>query len=94
MAANGEDITVLNPDARHNLGVAVFHRCKIRYQGSVGYFAASMFDGPEVVIEGNAGWALGENMMSGKISVSKNAGASVGSAEGPGRENLWPWGCR
>ena len=77
MAAKGEEITILNPNARHNLGVAIFDKCNIRYEGSVGYFAASLLDGPEVVIEGNAGWALGDNMMSGKISVSKNAGASV-----------------
>ena len=46
----------------------------------MGYYAASLMDGPEVTINGNAGWALGENQMSGKIVISKDAGASVASS--------------
>ena len=79
LAAQGGEITVLNPQARHNIGVGIFQSCKIKVEGSVGYFAASLMDGPEFVIQGNAGWALGDNMMSGKITLTKDAGASVGS---------------
>ena len=79
LAANGEEITITNPQARHNIGVGIFHHCKIQIKGSVGYYAASLIDGPEVSIYGNAGWALGDNMMAGKITLIKDAGASVGS---------------
>ena len=79
LAAKGEEITITNPQARHNIGVAVLHPCKIHIKGSVGYYAASLMDGPEVSIDGNAGWALGDNMMAGKITLTKDAGASVGS---------------
>ena len=76
----GADITVLNPQARHNIAVAIMHPCKIDIQGSVGYYCASLLDGPEVIIRGNAGWALGENLMRGKIALSKDAGASVAAS--------------
>ena len=73
------EINILNPQARHNILVAVFQQCKIHIEGSVGYYGASLLDGPEVTINGNAGWALGDNMMSGKIVLTKNAGSSVAS---------------
>ena len=50
LAASGEEITVLNPQARHNIAVGIFEKCKIKINGSVGYFAASLLDGPEVSI--------------------------------------------
>ena len=76
-ADSADEITVLNPQARHNIAVGVLQPCKITIEGSVGYYGASLMDGPEVHIDGNAGWALGENLMSGKITVTKDAGASV-----------------
>ena len=79
LAAAGEEITIKNPQARHNIAVGIFHHCNIQIQGSVGYYAASLMDGPEVNIDGNAGWALGDNLMAGKITLTKDAGASVGS---------------
>lgn len=80
-AAAGEgEITVLNPQARHNIAVGVLRPCRITVLGSVGYYGASLIDGPEVHIEGNAGWALGENLMSGRITVTKDAGASVAAS--------------
>ena len=79
LASTHAEITIDNPQARHNIAVGVLSPCKIHIQGSVGYYAASLQDGPEVTIDGNAGWALGDNMMAGKIALTKNAGASVGS---------------
>ena len=79
LAHEVETITVINPQAQHNIAVALFACITINIEGSVGYFAGSMGDGPQITIEGNAGWALGENMMSGKIVVRKDAGASAAS---------------
>ncbi|MFQ5914123.1 MAG: glutamate synthase [Nitrospinota bacterium] len=78
LARQGEEVHLLNPQARHNLAVGIFHPFRLVVEGSVGYFAASLGDGPEVYIRGNAGWALGDNTMSGTIHVAKNAGASCG----------------
>ena len=80
LGAGDEEIEVLNPQARHNLAVGIFHPCKIRFRGSVGYYSASLLDGPEVIIEGNAGWALGENLMAGRIDLARDAGASVAAS--------------
>ena len=79
LAPSGAEVTILNPQAQNNIAVGIFQPCKIHIKGSVGYFGASMLDGPEVTIDGNAGWALGDNMMSGKITLAKDAGASVAS---------------
>ena len=46
------DITVRNPGAKHSIGVAILERCKIRFEGSLGYFGVGLIDGPEIVITG------------------------------------------
>ena len=76
LAANGTDeIRILNPQAKHNIVVGILNACKITIEGSVGYYSSSLMDGPEVTINGNAGWAVGENLMGGKIVVTKDVGA-------------------
>ena len=74
------DVTVLNPSARHSLGVAILTRCRIRFEGSLGYFGCGLIDGPEVEITGRVGWSVAENMMSGVVVVEKNAGSLAGAA--------------
>ena len=79
LVKEGQEVQILDPQARHNLVIGVLQDCKITVDGSVGYLCASLLDGPDVTINGNAGWALGENMMSGRITLTRNAGASVGA---------------
>jgi len=74
------NIRILNPDARHNLAVGVVHNCTITFLGSVGYYCSSYCDGVDVKIEGNAGWGLGDNLMSGRIAVHGDSGASTGAS--------------
>jgi methylamine---glutamate N-methyltransferase subunit B len=74
------DVTVLNPAARHSLGAGILTRCKIRFEGSLGYFALGMIDGPEVEIAGRVGWSSCENMMSGVVVIESNAGSLTGAA--------------
>ena len=80
LVEGSENIEIINPMAKHNIIVGILKKCKITVHGSVGYYCASLLDGPNVFIEGNSGWALGENLMSGVIKLSKNAGASVGAS--------------
>ncbi|MBM3666092.1 MAG: GXGXG motif-containing protein [Actinobacteria bacterium] len=75
-----KEITVLNPRARHSLGVAILARCKLRFEGSLGYFGCGLIDGPEVEITGRVGWSVAENMMSGTVVVEGNAGSLAGAA--------------
>jgi len=81
LAANGAGkITITNPGARHNIAVGILTECELEIDGSVGYYVATLLDGPRITINGNAGWALGENLMNGSISLTKSAGASVAAS--------------
>jgi glutamate synthase domain-containing protein 3 len=75
-----KDVTVLNPGAKHSLGVGILTRCRIRFEGSLGYFACGVIDGPEITITGRVGWSACENMMSGVVVIEHNAGSLTGAA--------------
>ena len=74
------DVTVRNPGAKHSLGVGILQRCRIRYEGSLGYFGLGLIDGPEITVTGRVGWSVCENMMSGVVVIEKNAGSLTGAA--------------
>jgi methylamine---glutamate N-methyltransferase subunit B len=74
------DVTVLNPGSKHSLGVGILTRCRIRFEGSLGYFGCGLIDGPEVEIAGRVGWSACENMMSGVVVIEGNAGSLTGAA--------------
>jgi methylamine---glutamate N-methyltransferase subunit B len=74
------DVTVRNPGAKHSLGVGILTRCRIRFEGSLGYFACGLIDGPEITIAGRVGWSACENMMSGVVVIEGNAGSLTGAA--------------
>lgn len=73
-------IVIRNPRGRHSLGVGILHRLNLIYEGSLGYFAVGLIDGPNVRISGRVGWSCGENMMSGTVVIEKNAGSTFGAA--------------
>jgi methylamine---glutamate N-methyltransferase subunit B len=74
------NVTVRRPGAKHSLGVGVLQRCKLRFEGSLGYFGLGLIDGPEVSVTGRVGWSVCENMMSGVVVIEKNAGSLTGAA--------------
>ncbi len=74
------EVTVRNPGAKHSLGVGILARCKINFEGSLGYFACGLIDGPEVHITGRVGWSACENMMSGVCIIDSNAGSLTAAA--------------
>lgn len=74
------DVTILNPGARHSLGVGILQRCRITFDGSLGYFGLGLIDGPEVHVRGRVGWSACENMMSGVVVVDGNAGSLTAAA--------------
>src|SRR5947209_2215792 len=75
-----KDVTVLNPGAKHSLGVGILTRCRITFDGSLGYFGCGLIDGPEIQIKGRVGWSACENMMSGVVVIESNAGSLTGAA--------------
>jgi methylamine---glutamate N-methyltransferase subunit B len=75
-----KEVTVLNPGAKHSIGVGILTRCRITFDGSLGYFGCGLIDGPEIHIRGRVGWSACENMMSGVVVVDGNAGSLTGAA--------------
>jgi glutamate synthase domain-containing protein 3 len=75
-----KEVTVRNPSARHSLGVGILTRCRITFEGSLGYFGCGLIDGPEVHVAGRVGWSVAENMMSGVVVIDGNAGSLAGAA--------------
>ena len=74
------EVVLRNPAARHSIAVGLLTRCRIRIEGSLGYFGCGLIDGPEIHIVGRVGWSVAENMMSGVIVIDKNAGSLTGAA--------------
>jgi glutamate synthase domain-containing protein 3 len=75
-----KDVTVRNPGAKHSLGVGILTRCRITFDGSLGYFGCGLVDGPEIHVKGRVGWSSCENMMSGVVVIDGNAGSLTGAA--------------
>ncbi len=73
-------VVLQNPRGMHSLGVGILSRLNLIIEGSTGYFAVGLIDGPNVRISGRVGWSCGENMMSGTIMIEKNAGSTFGAA--------------
>jgi len=78
LGAEGEDVTVVNPDARHHIGVGLTDPINVHVRGSAGYFCAGLTDRAHFEVDNNVGWGLGDNMYSGSVVVRGNAGAIAG----------------
>ncbi len=76
----GENIEVLNPDARHHIGVGLTAPITVKVRGSAGYFCAGLTDGARFEVDNNVGWGLADNIYSGTVVVGGNAGAIAGVA--------------
>jgi len=74
----GENVTIVNPDARHHIGVGLIDPITVHVQGSAGYFCAGLTDGARFEVDNNVGWGLGDNIYSGSVVVRGNAGAIAG----------------
>ena len=75
-----EDVEVINPDARHHIGVGLIAPITVRVRGSAGYFCAGLTDGARFEIDNNVGWGLGDNIYDGTVIVGGNASAIAGVA--------------
>ena len=80
MAEGYGTVVIQNPRGKHGLGVGILNKLNLIFEGSLGYFAVGLIDGPNVRINGRVGWSCGENMMAGTILIEKNAGSTFGAA--------------
>jgi len=71
----GENVEVINPDARHHIGVGLTSPITVHVRGSAGYFCAGLTDQATFIIDNNVGWGLGDNIYAGTVIVGGNAGA-------------------
>jgi glutamate synthase (NADPH/NADH) large chain len=80
LAKTEPELRIINPEARHLLAVGLIGQNRLTIEGSAGYFCGALTEGPSIEVTNNAGWCLGENMMSGELLVRKNAGSQACSA--------------
>jgi len=73
-------IRLLNPAARHNLGVALPEGVHLSIEGSAGYYVAGLNDGATVEVRGGAGWGAAESMRDGTVVVDGDAGNAVAAS--------------
>lgn len=71
---------VLNPKGRHAIAVGLACGITVEVEGHVGYYCAGMNKHATVVVHGNAGTGVGENMMSGTVHVRGDASQSAGAS--------------
>ncbi len=79
------EVELLNPQARHNLGVSVLKPIHIVYRGHVGSFTAGLCDGITAEVHGTCGWGVADNLMSGEVVVHGNAATSAAPSIRGGR---------
>ena len=70
---------VLNPRGQHAIAVGLDAPVLVEIDGHVGYYCAGMNRDATVVINGNAGPGVAENMMSGQVHVKGDASQSAGA---------------
>ncbi len=70
---------VLNPRGAHALAVGLDAPVSVEIAGHVGYYCGGMNQHASVVIDGNAGPGVAENMMSGEVRVRGNASQAAGA---------------
>ncbi len=72
-------VRVLNPNGAHAIAVGIDAPLDVEIAGHVGYYCGGMNKWASIVIDGNAGQGVGENMMSGLIHVKGDASQCAGA---------------
>ena len=77
--ANERAWRVLNPRGMHALACGIDAPLHVEIDGHAGYYCAGMNKHATVVVHGNAGVGVAENMMSGMVRVTGNASQAAGA---------------
>ena len=78
-AAEGATFRVSNPGGKHNIAVGARYAGDVIIDGHAGYYCAGMTARADVLVTGNAGPGLAENMMSGTVTVKGDASQYCGA---------------
>ncbi len=76
--ATHQNAEVLNPDAKHYIGVGLISPITVRVRGSAGYYCGGLCDGPRFEVDKNVSWGVGDNLLAGSLVVGGNASAIAG----------------
>ena len=71
---------VLNPRGQHAVAVGIDAPILVEIDGHVGYYCAGMNKDATVVVNGNAGPGVAENMMSGQVHVKGDVSHAAGAS--------------
>lgn len=71
----GEEVEILNPRAKHHLGVGILGDLNMTIRGSAGYFCGCLNEGLKLRVEGSVGWFSADNLMAGEMIVQGSAGS-------------------
>ena len=77
--ADGSAWRIINPRGCHAIAVGLDAPVTVEIVGHVGYYCAGMNQRARVIIRGNAGVGVAENMMSGFVHVQGDASQSAGA---------------
>ncbi|MCP3934659.1 MAG: hypothetical protein GY708_04730 [Actinomycetia bacterium] len=77
--ATSGHFVVTNPRGAHAVAAGIDSDIVVELRGSVGYYAAGMLQRGTVIVDGNAGTGVAENMMSGVARVTGSATMSAGA---------------
>jgi methylamine---glutamate N-methyltransferase subunit B len=75
---------VANPAGAHALAVGLNAPVTVEIAGHAGYYCAGMNQQAIVIVHGNAGVGVAENMMSGTVRVTGDASQSAGATANGG----------
>ena len=78
-SATSQQFVVLNPAGKHNVASGAMYDTKVHIKGHAGYYCAGMNQIASIIVDGNAGPGLAENMMSGSVRVKGNASQYCGA---------------
>jgi glutamate synthase domain-containing protein 3 len=70
---------LVNPHGEHACAVGLTQPIEVHIDGHIGYYCAGMNQNAKVVIHGQCGVGVAENMMSGEVVVKGTASAAAGA---------------
>ena len=77
---NETEWTITNPLGRHAIAAGLDVAINLEIDGHVGYYCGGMNKQASILINGNAGQGLAENIMSGTVRCAGNASQSAGAS--------------
>ena len=78
-AKSGSGWQVENPDGKHSIAVGLDSEIDVTIDGHTGYYCAGMNQQANIIVNGNVGPGVAENMMSGSVRVLGSASQYAGA---------------